>query len=200
MAMDTGSGWRTAGLAVLAGQIAVLAGYRVAPPAGFEPAHTAPEAVDSQVPELQNSTCDAGTDHVWTAQSKVVCEHLLAKSAQVSGTVSSLGKPLPAVRRRSQTSDLVGVSGGCHPASSSRSQVAGRVARAAVCLTCKVPSIGVHWCSPLVTAIVTHLVTRPPVRTLGWVRITGLRVLPWGRWHSGCCGAPWQPCNRTGDR
>ncbi len=55
-----GSGWQLAGLAVLAGRAAVFAGHRVAPPAGFEPAHTAPEAV-ALSPELWGLACSAGS-------------------------------------------------------------------------------------------------------------------------------------------
>jgi hypothetical protein len=40
----------------------------------------------------RNATCDDGADHVWTAQSKVVFEHLLAKSTPSVWQGPSLGR------------------------------------------------------------------------------------------------------------
>jgi hypothetical protein len=54
----------------------------------------------------------------------------------------------------------VGVAGFEPAASSSRSQLGVRTARAAVCLTWEAPSIGVRGHPLLATAMVTHLVTR----------------------------------------
>jgi hypothetical protein len=47
-----------------------------------------------------------------------------------------------------------------HAASSSRSQITVRSARAPACLTWKAESVGVHWRSLMSAVIVTHLVTR----------------------------------------